>query len=1411
MTRISDLVDIKKDTFFNGAVQAEWFYDENKRKATSESYIFHGPKYYGVSKSDIKTSNHKLYDTASFVETIYNKIYTDSESSRFALTIAGYGAGKSHLSVTMASLFSGVDLSLQKKILNNIKEADKQIYENIKEHINDKQFIIILNGINDFNLNREILKVAKQTLNLYGLDSSIFDDMTGAYKTARKFLENSFEYLEEKYEKQASMYSKYKNYSGTILKKRILENIELDYDAYNIINSVYTEQTGNSIRIDEAISASTVLNKLHQKYVVEEKVFKSIVVLFDEFGRYLEFASSQPALAGDTGLQQIFEAVQNASPSIIFVGFIQSDLSAYIARVSNDNIIRYVGRYQNSDKYYLSSNLETIIANLVKKRNEQSEAIISNIFDNSLQSYGTKIFNNVTRWYPELNNKSVWNNKLMFSKVILNGCYPIHPLTISLLCALSNFMQQRSTLSFLSDIFSVYMDREIDESIPFIYPVSIINSPIFTELLNAEERGRTSGQECTQFRELMNINEESLIEIDKDVLRAILISNITKAKAYDKEDAKSALQMMVSYDMDKVEQSINKLEKNLGIIYYDDIKNRYIFMTEGNSKIDFNREFIKKKIQVNKADILSSINDNIKKDLKLDIIEPTAFSIETNISTNEWKFSREVIDITDFTSGLAKNIRFEIENNRHPDIPKGRIIYLYCGSKNYDRVEEVIEILREYNYDALPILLILINDVDDVISDNLLDLRTLNSFDMNQRKNFEKFYKAKQNECNKKVVKRFLELVKQRQFLNEDGIYISNNILQKEITEKFRKIYTKTVPFTMDGFEKKVMPKVRKYYNSVIESLLLGKIEDPVEFNNLAIDVKNRINSLLSVDNHKSWRVLYKGNVIDVSQNENIDSLYNEIIDNIKNNGPITINKLVDRYMKVPYGMNLYSVSLLIAYTIYMNKNNIKVYKAGVSKRVTDILYSFNDEKKEQFNDFFKYELEYTEETYEDKLEFLISKIEKNRFIDIEKAVELREELEQIQEIDVPIEFRGRYFNCKETLNLAYSKFGEIERQLKSANEDFNVKLSRNPFIIRNILANLLNIKDDIIEGSSYRYSKRQIKIAENLREKSVLLCKESLEKFRVNLDVSKFNEYRSIFISLIKQLPKLGEISLANDMKLIFSEYEEKYKQSLESKKIVEDIKADLADIRINVSLVESIDECEAKINNWIVKSTNLMDLNNNEISILLKQLKEELDKIQEVRESGIKLLEEINSKLISSKSIREMRLLNDYVLKCLNEKMLPKYKCIISELLDSLRLAYDTIAPIEYKRLSNNELNNIINDIIIKNNFNKSIIELLKRVENSIIENNNNNEIEWRKKYLISDSIINSYDVKKLREWQIQASKEFEYLSEASKEEYEVVKAKINSKISQYKIENIVEIFNELSPIEKKECILLLSSINK
>lgn len=87
----------------------------------------------------------------------------------------------------------------------------------------------------------------------------------------------------------------------------------------------------------------------------------------------MEYASANPGKAGDSALQQIFEAAQNAEGHIQFVGFIQADIKAYLQRVDKaSNISRYIDRFDASDKVYLSSNLETIFANLIEPRDRNA-------------------------------------------------------------------------------------------------------------------------------------------------------------------------------------------------------------------------------------------------------------------------------------------------------------------------------------------------------------------------------------------------------------------------------------------------------------------------------------------------------------------------------------------------------------------------------------------------------------------------------------------------------------------------------------------------------------------------------------------------------------------------------------------------------------------------------------------------------------------------------------------------------------------------------------------------------------------------------------------------------------------------------------------------------------------------------
>lgn len=87
--KIQDILSFDKESYFNGAVQADWFYDERKAQLISSSYVFHGPRYFGVGEKDIDSAQHKLLDTARFAELIADK--DKPKANNFIMTIAGYG------------------------------------------------------------------------------------------------------------------------------------------------------------------------------------------------------------------------------------------------------------------------------------------------------------------------------------------------------------------------------------------------------------------------------------------------------------------------------------------------------------------------------------------------------------------------------------------------------------------------------------------------------------------------------------------------------------------------------------------------------------------------------------------------------------------------------------------------------------------------------------------------------------------------------------------------------------------------------------------------------------------------------------------------------------------------------------------------------------------------------------------------------------------------------------------------------------------------------------------------------------------------------------------------------------------------------------------------------------------------
>ena len=155
--------------------------------------------------------------------------------------------------------------------------------------------------------------------------------------------------------------------------------------------------------------------------------------------------------------------------------------------------VSYTHLYDIVRKVRLSSNLETLIANLLEKKNpDELENQIA-----AIKKVPEHIHKSMKRWFPEINNHALWNDLEQFKNVIVKGCWPLHPLSTWVLYKLSSVgksLQQRSAFSFLADVFNTY--KNID-CLPgkLILPIELCNEAMVDEFLASEQYGR-QGATC---------------------------------------------------------------------------------------------------------------------------------------------------------------------------------------------------------------------------------------------------------------------------------------------------------------------------------------------------------------------------------------------------------------------------------------------------------------------------------------------------------------------------------------------------------------------------------------------------------------------------------------------------------------------------------------------------------------------------------------------------------------------------------------------------------------------------------------------------------------------------------------------------------------------------------------------------
>lgn len=1413
MAKIGELIQFNREAFFDGAIQADWFYNVEKRDKVADSYIFHGPKYFGVNESDISTSKHKLIDTISFANKIAEKIAYDSDSSRFVLSIAGYGAGKSHLSVTMGSLFSGDNRQLQEQIINKIENIDKPLANSIRGALIKPNLVIVLNGMKDFNLNYEILKNLRLALKLHNVEDDFLKEMTQAYNIARVFIENTFSAFESLYIKYSNDYKKYSMYKGEILKKSLIENLEQDIDAFNIINEVYSSINGSYIRWDNGVTAGDILEKASEVLCDKLGKFNKIVVLFDEFGRYIEYTASHPQQAGESALQQIFEAVQNANKNIIFIGFIQSDLSAYLKRVQNTNVKRYVGRFDGSDKYYLSSNMETILANLLKKNDENKfEELLNTLVIDRNKNYNNTLFNNISRWIKESSTRGVWSDRNLYNNVILKGVYPIHPLTVWIMSNLSTWMQQRSTLTFIGDIFDRISEAEIiDERLFYVYPTDIIESKLFNELLNAEEKGIQQSQNCILYNNII-VKYEGKIEGNKlKVLQGILISNIGRFTPYDKEDMISLLKYCTGIEENKIKNEIKDLEENFGIIRFDNTIKRFELLAEGNGKNEFNRKLVANKMRAAKGDFLSYIDEQLRQDLTIARDEETTFAIDNSISSTEWKFSKRIVYSVDIDEGYINEVLELLKSASALEGNRGLILFVYLDGESLGEIDRINKIIRDKNLGNKDIIFILIEDFENKIRDGLIEYKALSIFNSQDSKTYSKFISTHKKIVLNQVVRTFYELAQLRKTLNGNGIEVFNKRLSVYCNSIFERNHTKVIPFVFDGFEKKLGGNIRNYYSTVCRGLITNSITNKQALQGLDPKISNRIKSVLSVENLNSWKVLTKTGSLIEPQAGIFKEIYDEIDSSLNLGETKSIEALFNKYLYSPYSMNEYSLGLLIAYYIGLNSSNLNIYSTISKIKKSDLANKVFSDKKIDFTNLKKYKLQKTEGNKEDEIKKTIDKI--SNIIYVEKCAEALIEIKGLESEELSNEYLSTIELLKDKLIRGIDRNKKIYEQLNIFKEYFN-KYMVSSFNIRVITISqfkplLLGNFNGKIGDSEFEYSTEYVEEINKLKESTLNTIKNKLsghieKSYKFEYEDLKEEEKRVKGICSV-----LNAIGLEEQANLLENAYKVKKQRIIENQKYVVIFNEFNNFISTNNSLntknYRDLEKLKEDIINWNERIQQI-DISSNKRKEMIEKSINLQSKINSRREEldGIKL--QIINSINDISSIEELRKveynINSYLMYLPDQEDEIELKNIVCEINNVL----SDLQQLELARDNREKFKNIAREF-----RDKAISGFAERLLEKEIEKGTKymdiEDARWVESNIsyIKENIL-KMSIEDCESWKIKNRDIPLYLKDESLSLLKEINKMINDKIKNSRVEGIISIFKQLDDEEKQRCLMLL-----
>lgn len=935
---LRDIVKFRGDKLFHGAVNIGWFgTDESRTKAAARAFVFHGPTYHGVSQTDVGTAHgHHLQDTASFTRSLVRRCY-GIEDQPFTLAIAGYGTGKSHMALTLSALLSCPTGDTAKAILAGIEAADHTIGSEIRTVLREARqpcLVVALNGMQSFDLTTEVTQQIMRQVKAAGLEIKPLDELRPRFSQAASLIRMA--------RTNRDLVKEIVTACDVEKIDAVLARLEQqDELAYSKVHTVFLAR-GMPITALGGESVRDVIDVAVREYCGDGKLYRSLLILFDEFGRYTEFATVRSQIAGSGALQDLFEGIQANTNAVCFAGFIQFELNTYVQRVAPEHrneILRYVTRYQAANRVYLSINLETLIANLLEKKSPRD---LDRWFDDSRARQDSIAINKkIARWYPQSRNHRLWCDQDQFHSVIRKGCWPLSAYStwfLFHLAAAGKHLQERSAIALLGDTFDRFKDAAVEDGGTWcLAPVDFWSDALQQELITSEEGGQ-QGSITHVYASVDARHGAQLADNLKRLLRAVVLASKMGLKVSDKDEAIEALSELGGLDPSIAKKGVSLLHKEYNVLEWDDVFKEFDILSDAVPRTQF-LSFVSQRVastydEPGKAALFASKASrwcDLLGDLECDFAE------ENEITTREWRYQ----GVTSSLEVLPMQVKLAYDRWACAigvDDPRGTIIYCYVEPSR--ELEAVVadtgKLLRsaaiEAGTAALPILVVLLSDEEGILGQALAELAVLDeSMSEEDRVRFGNLTAAHKEKMLQVVRSQVESMIKKRFYITGFKEKIEAHRLSHAGTDLFARIYKNPVTFPFDGFST-ARGNAADSCQELTAELLLGRLDYDAVMGK-PVRIKNRAITVLK----DAWGIFAQNGNVRSRPSQPIIRSLTEKWDDLLVSGDrrLPLGTVLRQLCAPPYGANAASAGLFLGVFVAPRQEKMNVVRSGQAYAVS--------------------------------------------------------------------------------------------------------------------------------------------------------------------------------------------------------------------------------------------------------------------------------------------------------------------------------------------------------------------------------------------------------------------------------------------------------------------------------------------